>query len=385
MELPMVMMASGININEEHYKMLKTKSIKVGFVIVFIQLFMFSACKNELMESEDTSLRVSIGSGHIDGNLEIGLSDLSYTLCLFRAPINNLEDFKCKEIHKGLTESEIKKFSFIVDHVDKGKYAYRLFVHATPKTKVETTVKISKEDSFEQLEIGLVEEDETYVALSKDNYYGYETVTVGDLSEMVQIELELKRFVGRLVFDIFKSDSNNPIDIDTNYGSTLDRVTRIDMLVKGITTGMKPFRNMVIKNVDSSVSLSLETTLNEERYLLIENQDHDYFTEVEKNTGGTTVSPKGGVRLYSVYLLPTGDTNDMLKAELTFSYWDELVGTTEPSMKNINLQLPSSSSTSYLRVAENYYTLTNIRLKLNRIIDLNVSNDITIDTSWSPN
>ena len=391
MELQTEMMVFGTSINEQHNKMLKTKSIKVGLANVFIQLFTFYACKNEIMDLEDASLRMSIGSGQTNENMEISFSDLSYTLCLFQAPINEesiLEDqnFRCKEIKKGLTGTEIANYSFKVSHSEKGLYAYRLFVHATPKKKAETIVNISDNGGFDQLEIGLVKENDTYVALSGDNYYDYQTINRKDLSGTIQVSLKLKRLVGRLVFDIFKSDSNlNPIDIDSNYGSTLDRVTRIEMLVKGITTGMKPSGNVVVKDVSSSVTLSLETVLDAERHLIIKSQDPDYFKEVQKkNIGGTIANPKGGVRLYSAYLLSTGnDENDLLKADLTFSYWDELAGSIEPSVKEIKLLLPSSSSASYLRVAENYYTLTNIRLKHNRIIDIDVSNEIDIDTDWN--
>ena len=369
--------------------MLKKISIKVGFAIMFIQLFTFSACKNEVMEWEDTSLRMSIDSDWTNGNTAIDLSALSYTLCLFRAPINDIQDqtFVCIE-KKTLTYSAIGKEIIKVSHSDKGRYAYRLFVHATPLKKAETTVGISIGDYFDKLEIGLAEEETgKYVALSKDNYYNYETLNSPDFSGTIKISLTLKRRVGRLVFDIFKSDTEqNPIDISPNCGSILDRVTQIDMLAEGITTSVKPSGNVVTKSKDSSISLSLETELDpSNQHLLISNQNSEYFKELQKeNTTGTTVTPKGGVRLYSVYLLSTGNDNDILAANLTFTYLDELAGSTDPSNKKaISLRLPSSSPTSYLRIVENYYTLTNIRLKHDRIIDVNVSNEISIDTGWS--
>lgn len=361
--------------------------LKLILGILFFQLVTFSACYNDMSEPKGDSLQMLIGRVS-NTNVEEYSSELSYTLCLFQAPASaggKLEDddFTCTLIEKGLTEAELKDFSFKVPHEEKEMYAYRLFVHATP-VKSETAILLSEGDIFSKLEICLINEaDGSYVPLSKDNYYDNYTVNPQDFSGVITIPVTFKRFVGRMVFDIFKSDSNlNPIDIESGYGSTLDRVTEINVQVKGITTGIKPSKEgfVVTKDENETTFLTLLTMLDGNFHLNVAEQDQDYFSPVlgKKEEGVVTM---GGVRLYSVFLLPTGKEKDMLKANLTFKYKDQLAGNAIPDEESISLNLPSGKS-GYLRVAENCYTLTNIRLKNNRIIDIDVSGGIEIETGW---
>lgn len=366
--------------------MRRIMKIKLILGILFFQLVTFSACNNDMSEPKGDSFQMLIGSVS-NSNVGEYSSELSYTLCLFQAPISargELEDsdFTCTLIEHELTEAGLKAFSFKVPHSEKGLYAYRLFVHATPNVKPQTEIRLSEGDGFSKLEICLIKEADGYVPLSKDNYYDYCTVNTQDLSDVITIPVKLKRFVGRMVFDIFKSNSDsNPIDIESGYGSTLDRVTQIDVLMTGITTGIKLSEKTVIKDEHASASLTLTTRLDANFHLNVAEQDEEYFLPVLGKTE-EGVKTEGGVRLFSVFLLPTGNINDILKANLTFTYKDQLAGNAIPSEKSISLNLPSGRSSSYIRVAENCYTLTNIRLKNNRIIDIDVSGGIDIETDW---
>lgn len=307
--------------------------------------------------------------------------ELSYTICLFRAAkISERKDadFECTEVTP-LPWTEVNSYSFKVDNEDKGKYVYRLFIHATPSEKAQTLVSIAKGEGYDQLKIQLAKEDDSSVRLSEDNYYAIEELDESDLSGTAVIKLQLNRLVGRLVFDLFKADENGPIDLDlAKFGSTLDRVQRIEMRVEGITTCINVSGLAAIKSEEAFTDFSVDTKLKDDYRLEVSEQDPACISAVLTKEGKTI---DGGVRLFTSYLLPTGnDGNDILKAQLTFWYVDEYAE--DSALKELTLNLPSGTS-NYLRVVGNCYTLTNIRLKNNRIIDLGISgDDVTIETGW---
>ena len=359
--------------------------------LFFSPFLLFPACQNDASVKTSPSIHISLKAGILSGT-ETSNRQLTFTICLFQAPlISGIEladsNFRCTEISTGLTEKEVGNYSFKVSHADKGVYAYRLFVHATPggSNRAETTVQISKDERFDQLEIRLIKENGGYASLSEDNYYDYQSLSESNLSGTTVIHLELKRLVGRLVFDIFKSDDNlNPVDIDPGFGSVLDRVKQIEVSVKGMTTSFRPSGNTATKNKEACAGLQIETKLDNAYQLHISDQNPSYFSVVEKkDDAGLNLQPAGGARFFSLYLLPTGTGGEeLLDAELTFCYQDEYAENTPSEMKKLTLQLPSGNS-GCLKVAENCYTLTNIRLKNNRIIDLSTSGKIEIDTAWN--
>lgn len=68
--------------------------------------------------------------------------------------------------------------------------------------------------------------EQVLIPLSKDNYICSRQITQADINSG-EVELKLQRMVGQLIFDIGKYGENGPVVLDTEYGSTLDRVYNI--------------------------------------------------------------------------------------------------------------------------------------------------------------
>lgn len=358
---------------------------------VFTLLVLLFSCEKSSME-EGNAYKLALGSD-VSMSGQVDLAAMSYTLCLFRAEIKQAgeqpsdADYKLmeKEMKEGLTQAEVAQYSFKMSNEEVGMYAYLLFAHATPMKLKETKVEaLEIGDSFPEIVIGLVKGDDgNYVPLSKDNYFASQILSAEDIeSGATSIKLSLKRLVGQLVFDFFKSSSGGaPLDIETGHLSTLDRVKSMEIAVSGMTTQIQLAGRIAKKSADATTQVTIPTQLNEQKQLDIASQDTLWFRAVEKTMGdGSTVYPEGGTRAFTTYLLPTGlGGEEILKTKLTFSYHD----TPFDDVKTVSLNLPSVKSE--LKVIEGCYTLTNIRLKNNRVIDLDTSGEVSIDTDWESN
>lgn len=360
-------------------------------VVFYSFLLTLCACQNEWEGQEEVGFRMAFDQANTDKDQKSVLSSLSYTVCLFRAEIKSdgkeLEhvNYLCRDMQPGLSETQANAYSFMITNTDLGKYRYRLFVLAASKGDggLETSLTPLKQNvsTFEDIEVVLTEKGNgTYVPLSRNNYFAWQELTEGDMKEGVtQLDLKLQRFVGQLVFDVFKSDESGPQDIAEGFGSTLDLVKSIDVQVSGMTTKVKPYVETVVKSTESTASLLIETKLDADYKLQIADQDSLITSVVKKDVAVT--HPRGGARVFSVYLLPTGSTGgELLKSKLTFTYHDTPIPAVGERLNEVVLRLPTVKSS--LTIAKNCYTVTNIRLKNNRIVDLNTSGEVDIDTGW---
>lgn len=398
---------------------MKTNKYFVRLAICCQLLLALYACENNDWIEEGTTCNVVIA--RTEGGDEDGmapLTSLSYTLCVFRAKVvegKNLKnaDYKCWKLQPGLTKDQVDSYSIKIENQDIGDYEYRLFIHATATRKdneektetTETTVLgVEKESagkegsSYEAIEIGMVMKGDSYIPLSKDNYYASANLTTKDMIDGVtSVKLSLKRLVGQLVFDFFKSDkSGEPMDIEGGCLSTLDRVSHIKVQVQGMTSKIKLAGMVATEDKRNQILHKFDTELNDteggDYRLDAEKQNPENIIKIEeKEYNKKMVTFRGGARVFSVHLLPTVTatatadpkevTKNNLKANLTFSYYDTPVLNGTPIKKELKLQLPSTQN-GVLTVKENCYTLTNVRLNNNRIIDLNASGEVDIDTKW---
>ena len=216
------------------------------FLTLGILLLGFSACEplNETPETPAFSLNLTSPDGEPStDNDNAVLQKLVYHLFIFRSntanpsPDNDGSNYTFWRHTGDLTLKQIREYTLSIPSESTDR-SYLLLVHATPKEKPESEI-ISKEGmTFSESEISMIKEnDNNYVPLSKDNYYAIQQLTPEDIAQgKTSIEFKLKRAVGELVFDVMKCDekSHNPIDIDTECSSTLDRVFRIDIAVNGV-------------------------------------------------------------------------------------------------------------------------------------------------------
>ena len=98
---------------------------------------------------------------------------------------------------------------------------------------------------------------------------------------------------------------------------------------------------------------------------------------------------KGATRICGPYLLSkmtldhpdeeATDPEEGIKTILNFSYYDT---TPLPNGSYSTKKLILSLTDKPLTIVKDHYTVTNIRLRNNRIIDLSVSGDFGIDWKW---
>ena len=357
------------------------------FLTLGILLLGFSACEplNETPETPAFSLNLTSPDGEPStDNDNAVLQKLVYHLFIFRSntanpsPDNDGSNYTFWRHTGDLTLKQIRE--------------YTLSIPSESTEKPESEI-ISKEGmTFSESEISMIKEnDNNYVPLSKDNYYAIQQLTPEDIAQgKTSIEFKLKRAVGELVFDVMKCDekSHNPIDIDTECSSTLDRVFRIDIEINGVIP---------------KVSLTNETR-NPERINICFSKEivlkSDYTPDFANNTGviePLTNAPldtnekavKGATRICGPYLFSkmtldhpdegATDPEEGIKTIINFSYYDT---TPLPNGSYSTKKLILSLTDKPLTIVKDHYTVTNIRLRNNRIIDLSVSGDFGIDWKW---
>ena len=148
------------------------------------------------------------------------LPQLVYHLFIFRSETstpssNDGSDYIFWERteEKGLNLEEIQNYTLSIPAEYTDRF-YLLLLHATPKQKPESVVLSGEGMTFTDSEISMVREnDNSYIPLSKDNYYAIQALTPEDITQgKTSIEFKLKRAVGELVFDVMKCDEKgNPI------------------------------------------------------------------------------------------------------------------------------------------------------------------------------
>lgn len=379
------------------------KNIFWATVICWLSLA-FSACETDNKKSEPATLKfnMSTSEGSLSSPTNNVLQELVYTILIFQsAGTHSAEsdgsDFKFwKKAENGagsdiLTLEEVRKYSLSIP-VEESDRSYLLLIHATPKI-METTLSNYEGNTFRDTKISMIKISGAYIPLSKDNYYAIRKLTSIDIANgETSMEFLLKRAVGQVVFDVVKcKPSLNgtppiPVDIDPAYSSTLDRVYRIKTKISGAL---------------SSVCLINETTNSDRIELTIDNSiklNEKYFPIFEENEKviepltennlptGSNKNVKGGTRICGPYLLAALTPDDIQSTAegdigivLYFSYHD----TTELSGGGYNpKELTLDLSRKKQQVAKDCYTITNIRIVNDRIIDIDVSGDINLDYTW---
>lgn len=362
----------------------------VSSLVCMIVCGLFS-CKPDIPDNGNTGRIILQPVQYPDLSSEA--DSLDYYYCLFEA---NLSDTVYKLIRKGdkpLSKTELDTLSFQFHNYEIEKKLYKLVILATPSVQNETQL-VSESGPLENgsllsdVCIELVPNGKSgYHLLSKNNYYTIKPFSGKDVvdNDILTIELALERAVGQLVFDIFKVTNNSisqPVATDDGFGSVLDRIEQIRVKVRNFSYRYSVSKDTTtVAPVDKEVSTTGATLLDKEYLLYPGVQPKGVITgpviKNEKQIGGS-------VRVYGPYLLPSPETSPV-NVMLSFSYYDtspvnetyELI-----SLDNgLQLNLPSGNK-NRIYVEKNCYTVTNIGIPHNRVIDLDISSDITIETKW---
>lgn len=369
----------------------------VPSLVCMIVCGLFS-CKPDMPDNGNAGRIILQPVQYLDLNDEA--DNFDYYYCLFEANVagsqENVSDFDYKLIRKAnkpLSKKELDTLSFQFQNYEIEKKLYKLVILATPSVQNETRLAcesgiLDNGSPLSDVCIELVPDGKSgYHLLSKDNYYTIQPFSGKDIvyNNILTIEPVLKRAVGQLVFDIFKVTNNSisqPVATDDGFGSVLDRIEKIRVKTRNFS-----YRYSISKHTtttapkEKEVSITGATDLDDE-YLL-----HAEVQPKEVITGPVTKNNKqigGSVRVYGPYLLPSPETSPV-NVMLSFSYYDtspvnetyELIGLDN----GLQLNLPSGNK-NRIYVEKNCYTVTNIGIPHNRVIDLDIFGNVTIETKW---
>lgn len=361
-----------------------------GVSIIFLILFLVGCSKDRsLLSSGMNGSRVEMFP-ELEGSFkdEAIAKTLKYKIYYFRtqAKVTNpetepssqyyyIEDFETD----WMDYSKFSKYIINITHDSLDTYDYRLVTIATPASQAE--IEFFFPENLENKTLNNLSVRRTYNAnqepypLSLHNYIGTGTITSSAI-EMGKLPINFKRVVGQLVFDICRYDEHgNPLDVDMDFNSTLDRVCNITAEISNYTHSLSwDLLQSNVVNGTEVCSYNLSDVLMEDSYKID-------WEKAETSLIISSLSFRGATRFWGPYLLATPLENNTMKVKLTFKYHDTYVPGGEQTTNSIELKLPSSGKT--LPVQSNTFTRTTIKILQNRIIDVKEDlGGITIDPSF---
>lgn len=394
-------MAFGIK-NQFIMKILLIHEISVFFLLIILMV----GCDKENMtiasSAEESRAKIlPLLEENTDKNIE-ELKSLKYKLYFFRSneKSDNPEDTKSekyyyrKSTEDWLSYDDFQKYVVNISTEWVEQYDYRLVAIATKGENPEIDFSFAEHESDSLLRNLYVrrvfKEDGTPVPLSQHNYVG-----VGDLTqEAVKngiIPIKFTHAVGQLVFDFNRCDEKgNLISLDEGYNSTLDRVKNITVKIKNYTRSIRwdggDYRIIGEEELETC-------TYDTSEFLLLEGKEEDRWkvnfektTDNESGASGWICAGKkeGSSRFYGPFLLATPTTlsqPSLLQVTLTFDYADTFLPDGDDATSFVSLSLPRTGKE--LEVKSDCYTITTVKIKENRIIDVPKKfGDVYIKPEW---
>lgn len=221
-------------------------------------------------------------------------------------------------------------------------------------------------------------------SLSIDNYYGIKDLTGTEILQLEAVEGELTRLVGQMVFCFYKAGSEGVTNPD--IASVLDRVSSIDITYESV-----PRKIMFdAANLPVSVTGANRRLTHTVRFSLSEDGQ-----KVALPQTGIPVeiadSIPGGAILKGACLLPC---RDKVTVSMAFHYYDTtpVCGHTESGHKHVAecympgdllLNLPKNTGITGLSVLPDHFTINNAILPCDRVIDVQHTSGIQVNTVWN--
>lgn len=249
--------------------------------------------------------------------------------------------------------------------------SYRFFFLAEPTPSQITKTGLSINDTWSQIRL----EIPVSSPLNESHYYYGFVDKVGSnlINATIPIEISLKRLVGQPVVDIFRVEDNDlakPIPVSSEVTSVLDRVSMIEIEYTGLCTVIRFAGNGEVINDNSGGSgtqtitpkLGVDYTLD--------------ITDPENIEKGLSLSGKGtngSARISGIFGFPSNN----VKMKCTFHYYH-----TTPSYETRTIELNLPSQFNSIEIKPNMYTINNVGITEDRIIDVNVSGGFNFDLEW---
>lgn len=224
--------------------------------------------------------------------------------------------------------------------------------------------------------------------LSGDNFYGIVDKSRIQLFSENRIAANLNRMVGQMALDIFRivsRDDATAIDIDPAVASTvLDRVYKMDVQCEGMSKAVILDAAYNLKDTLYWGTPYVET-------FTVRNDDNLHAVFPQDRIVASSTGKNGAVRFNGNFCLPATQN---IRLKVTFHYYDTTptCGTNHSgntpdlcfSQQTLTLNIPQTDDDSkLLNVKPNYYTVTNTKIRFNRIIDLAFAGTYDFVTDWN--
>lgn len=271
------------------------------------------------------------------------------------------------------------------------KYNYRFLFIATPQSKPEIQVRHSENSSltfgtaWEKIVIAMQGD-----SMSVDNYYGITELAGKEILRLQNIQGELTRLVGQMVFCFYKTGPGGikePVPVnDKNVSSVLDRIYSMDITYENVPLQIN-FDNKNQPVPERTLQKSLKHTI--------------HFSQTDN--GLKVVLPQPGIPVETADSIPGGaivkgtclfPSQQGIYVSMVFHYYDTtpVCEHTEKTHthtsecytpKTVSLRLPQNQETPGLNILPNHFTINNAGLPCNRIIDVLHTLTIEVNTVWN--
>ena len=274
---------------------------------------------------------------------------------------------------------------------DLNKKNYRFLFIATPEQTPEIHVRHSDNSPFafgtewEKVAIEMAND-----SLSVDNYYGIKDLTGNEILQTGTIQGELTRLVGQMLFCFYKAGPggvSDPVPMnDKTVASVMDRISSIDITYEGVP------RLITFDSGNHPVVLpGSKITLNHTIHFSLTPEGQKVPLPQTNVPVEVADSIPGGAILKGTCLLPT---RQEVRVSMFFHYYDttpicnhtetaHIHGTECFTTGLLSLRLPQNSESPGLGILPDHFTVNNAGLPCNRIIDIDHTTDIEVNTAWN--
>jgi len=263
----------------------------------------------------------------------------------------------------------------------KSEYQYRFLFLVEPSPSQLDKIELSVGTRWTYVRLGLTSMD----VKSGDYYYGILDKSGNAMPSSMNVPL--KRLLGQPLTDIYKVDAALKPDDISEGKSVLDRVYQITATYKGLTKEIGFYDDHSIRQFNQTG----EHTYN--IVPVIENAAGADFLTVEpsqpdKRLYDSRTTALGGVYIEGPYGFPTTDN---LQIDFKFDYYHTTPKCGNPShvhdvncfddTRSISLKLPSGSANK-LSLKPGVYTVNNVKIEYDHIIDVGVNGGFSFDLKW---
>lgn len=308
---------------------------------------------------------------------------LDYSIYVFSRNQATTENYTLDTLISPIREDSKLKFS----NNDLNQKEYRFLFTATPKGTSETTITTSTNQTPPALGTswGNIRLISGNTPLSIHNYYQVKDLKGEDIIATDTIRGELTRTVGQMTFQFSKIGNGindiQPIN-DPTVTSIFDRIHRIEIEYNNYTTALSFNETGQLQPADKATVFQTQpiaTGIDPQFRVSLPYHPLDLIDNDIRNGG----------RIEGLCLLPNSGN---IQVSLIFFYYDTtpICGKTEThttdcyNQRNLRLNLPQSV-VSGLPIIENTYTVNKTGIHCNRIIDIETTHGLKIDTEWRIN